>query len=182
MNAGSRIGYMDSCCHFHCLQSLYFIRIRSSRFLISYMVEQPLWGKNCHDVSLVIWGFRCYTKAVDFERASFRYNPKNPTLYRWWQRRQWIYFRWVTVFCPWNYHYNDTSSALGTDFLRLKPKRMNEGGLGEIFCSVYVVLLYMPFMLGFFRKGKYGIPLSTIWKSAALALGFLQLCKMSSRA
>lgn len=73
-------------------------------------------------------------------------------------------------------------AALGIGLLRLQPGGRNGAGLGEVLCSVCVMLVFMPFVLGFFRKGKYGIPSSTIWKSAALALAFVHLCKMSSRA
>ncbi|WJX69057.1 hypothetical protein P8452_53358 [Trifolium repens] len=49
-------------------------------------------------------------------------------------------------------------------------------GVGEVFCSAYVVLCYLPFLKGLFGKGKYGIPLSTIWKSMVLAFTFVYLC------
>ncbi|CAN1124203.1 Cellulose synthase-like protein B3 [Linum perenne] len=44
------------------------------------------------------------------------------------------------------------------------------GGLGEIVVCLGILALYKPFVEGLFRKGKYGIPLSTIGKSVALAL------------
>ncbi|WJX73823.1 hypothetical protein P8452_57560 [Trifolium repens] len=49
-------------------------------------------------------------------------------------------------------------------------------GVGEVLCSAYVVLCYLPFLKGLFGKGKYGIPLSTIWKSIVLAFTFVYLC------
>jgi len=52
----------------------------------------------------------------------------------------------------------------------------NGYGVGEVFCSAYVVLCYLPFLKGLFGKGKYGIPLSTICKSMVLALLFVHLC------
>lgn len=51
---------------------------------------------------------------------------------------------------------------------------------GEILCSFLVVLSFWPFVKGLFRKGKYGIPLSTIFKSSVLALSFVYLCKWAS--
>lgn len=48
-----------------------------------------------------------------------------------------------------------------------------ESRIGEIICSAWVVLCFSPFLKGLFGKGKYGIPTSTICKSAALALLFL---------
>ncbi|XWS36779.1 hypothetical protein CRYUN_Cryun20dG0115200 [Craigia yunnanensis] len=59
--------------------------------------------------------------------------------------------------------------------LRLQPPPRggsNGSGLGEIGCSVWVVLSLWPFVRGLVGKGKYGIPSSTICKSAALALLF----------
>ncbi|ESW21985.1 hypothetical protein PHAVU_005G116700 [Phaseolus vulgaris] len=55
----------------------------------------------------------------------------------------------------------------------------NDGayGLGEVFCSAYVVLCYLPLLKGLFGIGKYGIPLSTISKATVLAFFFVQLCR-----
>ena len=50
-------------------------------------------------------------------------------------------------------------------------------GVGEVLCSAYVVLCYLPFLKGLFGKGKYGIPLSTICKSTVLAFLFVHLCR-----
>ncbi|KAL5797911.1 hypothetical protein ACOSQ2_002731 [Xanthoceras sorbifolium] len=70
--------------------------------------------------------------------------------------------------------------ALSTGMLGLQPPGDEQGsGLGEVFCSVLVVLWFLPFVEGLFRKGKYGIPLSTICKSTALASLFVYLSKKS---
>lgn len=64
-------------------------------------------------------------------------------------------------------------AAMALWLLRLQPPPRfgsDGSGLGEIGCSVWVVLCLWPFVSGLFGKGKYGIPLSTICKSAALAL------------
>lgn len=53
-------------------------------------------------------------------------------------------------------------------------------GLGEIVCSMLVLICFWPFVKGLFAKGKYGIPLSTICKAALLALLFVHLCKRTS--
>ncbi|KAG5047597.1 hypothetical protein JHK86_017003 [Glycine max] len=50
-------------------------------------------------------------------------------------------------------------------------------GLGEIFCSVYLIICYWPFLRGLFETGKYRIPLSTILKSAILTCLFVHLCQ-----
>ncbi|KAM0002552.1 putative cellulose synthase (UDP-forming) [Helianthus debilis subsp. tardiflorus] len=55
--------------------------------------------------------------------------------------------------------------------------KMLELGLGEMFCSVWVFLCFWEFLKGFFRKGKYGIPSTTILKSGCLALFFVHLCR-----
>ncbi|VFQ62162.1 unnamed protein product [Cuscuta campestris] len=49
--------------------------------------------------------------------------------------------------------------------------------LGEVICSVWVILMYWPFLKGLFRKGKYGIPLPIILKSGGLALLCIHACK-----
>ncbi|KAJ0052403.1 hypothetical protein Pint_01998 [Pistacia integerrima] len=69
-------------------------------------------------------------------------------------------------------------TALATGLLGSRPLSVKQGsGLGEFFCSVFVLVVFWPFVEGLFRKGKYGIPLSTIFKSAALALFFVYWCR-----
>ncbi|XP_042480845.1 cellulose synthase-like protein H1 isoform X2 [Macadamia integrifolia] len=50
-------------------------------------------------------------------------------------------------------------------------------GIGEIICCAWMVLTFLPFLKGLFRTGIYGIPWSTTWKSAALALLFLHFSR-----
>ncbi|XVE78451.1 hypothetical protein DITRI_Ditri13aG0146300 [Diplodiscus trichospermus] len=50
-------------------------------------------------------------------------------------------------------------------------------GIGEVFCSLWVVLCFWPFLKGLFEKGKHGIPSSTIVKSAALTFVFVHFFK-----
>ncbi|KAJ0052396.1 hypothetical protein Pint_01997 [Pistacia integerrima] len=69
-------------------------------------------------------------------------------------------------------------TALAISLFRLLPQSSGQGsGLGELFGSVFVLVSFWPFVQGLFRKGKYGIPLFTIFKSAALALLFIHLCR-----
>lgn len=49
-------------------------------------------------------------------------------------------------------------------------------GFGEYLSSVWVVMCFWPFVRGVFGKGKYGIPLSTLLKSASFAFIFVHLC------
>lgn len=51
---------------------------------------------------------------------------------------------------------------------------------GEMICNLWLFLCFLPFVKGLFRKGKYGIPTSTICKSAVLAAVFVYLCKRGS--
>ncbi|XP_059661888.1 cellulose synthase-like protein H1 [Cornus florida] len=53
----------------------------------------------------------------------------------------------------------------------------NGCGIGEFIGSLCVVLCFWPFLKGLFGKGKYRIPSSTVYKSGALALLFVQFCK-----
>ncbi|XP_044466004.1 cellulose synthase-like protein B4 [Mangifera indica] len=70
-------------------------------------------------------------------------------------------------------------TALATGLLGSRPVSVEKGsGLGELLCSGLVVLAFWPFVEGLFRKGKYGIPLPTLFKSAALALLFVYWCKI----
>ncbi|XP_028071915.1 cellulose synthase-like protein H1 [Camellia sinensis] len=72
---------------------------------------------------------------------------------------------------------NLTALAIGLLRFRLVGGDGNGSGIGELICSMWVVLCFWAFLMGLFGKGKYGIPLSTIYKSGALALLFVQLCK-----
>ncbi|XP_012491134.2 cellulose synthase-like protein H1 [Gossypium raimondii] len=70
-------------------------------------------------------------------------------------------------------------TALLSLCLGLRPLVHKDGqgsgvGLGEVLCSLWVVLCFRPFMKGLFRRGKYGIPSSTIFKSTSLA--FVLVC------
>ncbi|XP_075672234.1 cellulose synthase-like protein H1 isoform X2 [Castanea sativa] len=73
-------------------------------------------------------------------------------------------------------------TALVVSLLNLQPPAHDGlgSGLGEVLCSVWLVLCFWPFLKGLFGKGKHGIPLFTICKSAALVLLFLHLCRMTA--
>ncbi|XP_057955810.1 cellulose synthase-like protein H1 [Malania oleifera] len=55
-----------------------------------------------------------------------------------------------------------------------------QGGAGEVICSMWVVFSFWPFVKGLFRRGKYGIPLSSLSKSAAIAFLFVQYCRWTA--
>ncbi|GMP53945.1 hypothetical protein CsSME_00019255 [Camellia sinensis var. sinensis] len=74
---------------------------------------------------------------------------------------------------------NLTALAIGLLGFRSKSGDGNGSGIGEFICSVWLVLLFWAFSKGLFGKGKYGIPFSTIYKSWAIVLLFVQLCKWS---
>lgn len=52
----------------------------------------------------------------------------------------------------------------------------------ETICSLWLVLCFWPFLKGIFMfgKGRYGLPFSTIYKSAALALLFVLFCQKTN--
>lgn len=52
--------------------------------------------------------------------------------------------------------------------------------IGEVIFSSCVVLCLWAFLKGLFCKGKYGIPLATVYKSGALALLFVNLSRWTS--
>jgi hypothetical protein len=72
--------------------------------------------------------------------------------------------------------------ALVVSLLKLQPPAHGKhgSGLAEVLCSVLWLLCYWPFLKGLFGKGKHGIPMSTICKSAALALLLLHLCRKTT--
>ncbi|XP_028797154.1 cellulose synthase-like protein H1 [Neltuma alba] len=75
-------------------------------------------------------------------------------------------------------------TALAVKLLRLDPsveKNGNGSGVGEVLCSVYLVVCLWPFLKGLFGKAQYGIPMSTILKSAILAFLFVH-CSISGTA
>ncbi|XP_027345546.1 cellulose synthase-like protein H1 isoform X2 [Abrus precatorius] len=71
--------------------------------------------------------------------------------------------------------------AIVIKLLGLQPTHSGNGcGLGEIFCSVYLIVCYWPFLRGLFERGKYRIPLSTVCKSAILTCFFVHLCRKNN--
>ncbi|XP_048434118.1 cellulose synthase-like protein H1 isoform X4 [Pyrus x bretschneideri] len=70
-------------------------------------------------------------------------------------------------------------TALATAFLGLRPQDQDKLGSGplEVISSVWLVLCLWPFLKGLFGTGKYGIPLSTIFKSVGFTLLFYTLCR-----
>ncbi|GAB4859448.1 hypothetical protein Ancab_010914 [Ancistrocladus abbreviatus] len=69
------------------------------------------------------------------------------------------------------------SLAIVLSRLSQQPSLEVDGsGLGEVLCSVLVVLYFSPFLKGLFGRGKYGIPTSIMYKSIAFALLFVHLC------
>jgi len=72
-----------------------------------------------------------------------------------------------------------TAFVMGFGGMQL-PSVNDASGLGEILCSVLVVMCFWPFVKGLFGKGKYGIPLSTICKSSLLSLSFVYLVTSTS--
>ncbi|KAI9107631.1 hypothetical protein K1719_021294 [Acacia pycnantha] len=68
-------------------------------------------------------------------------------------------------------------SALVMKLVRLDPASENGSGVGEVLCSVYFVVCFWPFLKGLFGKAQYGIPTSTIFKSALLAFLFVQFSR-----
>lgn len=71
-------------------------------------------------------------------------------------------------------------AALSVAFLRIRQPIVVEFGVGEVMCSVWLILCFWSFLKGMFAKGKYGLPWSTLSKSGALAFLFVYLCIMST--
>ncbi|KAJ6686880.1 CELLULOSE SYNTHASE-LIKE PROTEIN B1-RELATED [Salix purpurea] len=73
-----------------------------------------------------------------------------------------------------------TAFVLGFGGMQSPSVDNDASGLGEIVCSVLVVICFWPFVKGLFGKGKYGIPVSTICKSSLLSLSFVYLVKSTA--
>ncbi|XP_058220300.1 cellulose synthase-like protein B4 isoform X2 [Rhododendron vialii] len=73
-------------------------------------------------------------------------------------------------------------TALVIAILGFRPAaRGGDGsGIGEVIFSSCVVLCLWAFLKGLCGKGKYGIPLATVYKSGALALLFVNLSRWTS--
>ncbi|KAL3714730.1 hypothetical protein ACJRO7_006606 [Eucalyptus globulus] len=71
--------------------------------------------------------------------------------------------------------------ALFTMSLGLRPQASGSSGsgLGEVICTVWVVMYFWPFFRGLFGRGKYGIPTTTIMKGAILATFFAYLFRFT---
>ncbi|XP_049936399.1 cellulose synthase-like protein H1 isoform X1 [Nymphaea colorata] len=52
--------------------------------------------------------------------------------------------------------------------------------VGELVCCAWVVLSFLPFVKGLFRRGQHGIPWPTICKSGTVTLTFVCLCRWFS--
>lgn len=77
---------------------------------------------------------------------------------------------------------NLTALVIGiVSFLTTTPHN-KEVGIGELLCSLWVVLYFWVFFKGLFGKGKHGIPSATILKSGLLALMFTHFCRWSMKA
>ena len=70
-------------------------------------------------------------------------------------------------------------TALFIKFMGLQPPAQsgNGSGLGELICSIVLVVCFWPYLKGLLARGKYGIPLSTVCKSAVLAFVFVRFSR-----
>lgn len=74
-----------------------------------------------------------------------------------------------------------TALAMAVSGFQPPPSHGRAGsGWGEIACVVLVLHCFWPFVEGLFKRGRHGIPASTICKSAALSLLFVRCCKWTS--
>ncbi|XP_038902679.1 cellulose synthase-like protein H1 [Benincasa hispida] len=71
-------------------------------------------------------------------------------------------------------------AALSIGFLQTQPS-IQEFGVAEVMCSVWLILCFWPFLKGMFAKGPYGLPWPTLFKSSALAFLFVYLCQETTK-
>ncbi|XP_022986271.1 cellulose synthase-like protein H1 [Cucurbita maxima] len=72
-------------------------------------------------------------------------------------------------------------AALSVALLRIRQPVVQEFGVGEVMCCVWLILCFWSFLKGMFAKGKYGLPWPTLRTSSALAFLFVYFCIMSTK-
>ncbi|MED6182631.1 hypothetical protein PIB30_030370 [Stylosanthes scabra] len=78
-------------------------------------------------------------------------------------------------------------TALLIKFLGLQPPAEEDHGEsgcggGELMCSMVLVVFFWPYLKGLFQRGKYGIPFSTLCKSALVSFAFVQFSRYTINA
>ncbi|XP_057729313.1 cellulose synthase-like protein B4 [Arachis stenosperma] len=77
-------------------------------------------------------------------------------------------------------------TALLIKFMGLQPPAAGDdesgNGAGELVCSMLLVVCFWPYLKGLFQRGKYGIPFSTLCKSALLSFAFVQFSRYTINA
>ncbi|KAF3780514.1 Cellulose synthase-like protein H2 [Nymphaea thermarum] len=73
---------------------------------------------------------------------------------------------------------NMTALALG--LAKMVMEMEAAANVGELACCAWVVLSFLPFVKGLFRRGQHGIPWPTICKSGTVTLIFVCLCRWFS--
>lgn len=71
-------------------------------------------------------------------------------------------------------------AALSFGFLGTQPS-VQEFGIGEVICCLWLILCFWPFLKGMFAKGSYGLPWSILFKSSVLAFFFVYLCLITTK-
>lgn len=135
------------------------------------------------------WLFAVFTlclKLIGLSQSAFVLTAKNPNTNDDMKIKDYAKFTFneSPIFLPGTtiFLVNLTALVIGiVSFLTTTPHK-NEVGIGELLCSLWVVLYFWVFFKGLFGKGKYGIPSQTILKSGVLALMFTHFCKWSMKA
>ncbi|XP_031499407.1 cellulose synthase-like protein H1 isoform X3 [Nymphaea colorata] len=71
-------------------------------------------------------------------------------------------------------------AALALGLAKVVMDMEANANVGELVCCAWVVMSFLPFVKGLFRRGQYGIPWPTVCKSGTAALIFVCLCRRFS--
>ncbi|KAL3363849.1 hypothetical protein AABB24_012873 [Solanum stoloniferum] len=148
--------------------------IRANEPIIAWMNNQRIWRVNA--MSAWLFGIlSATTKLLGFSETAFEVTKKdqndtNSDIGR-------FTFDDSPIFVPGTAILLLNLSALFIGVLDFKKGNNIEWGLGEVICIMWIVFVFWAFLKGFFAKGKYGIPTSSILKAGALALLLVHLFK-----
>ncbi|XP_031500597.1 cellulose synthase-like protein H1 isoform X3 [Nymphaea colorata] len=71
-------------------------------------------------------------------------------------------------------------AALALGLAKVAMEMEASANVGELVCCAWVVLSFLPFVKGLFRRGQHGIPWPTICKSGTATFIFVCLCRWFS--
>ncbi|KAK4369398.1 hypothetical protein RND71_013190 [Anisodus tanguticus] len=151
--------------------------VRANEPIEAWLNNQRMWRVNA--MTAWLFGFlSATTKLLGLSEIAFEVTKKDQ------DNTNSIFGRFTfddsPIFVPGTAILLLTLSSLFIGVLDFKKGNL-EWGLGEVICIMWVLFIFWAFLKGFFAKGKYGIPTSTILKSGALALLLVHIFKFTNK-